>query len=219
MPEDYSSIFMPERPPEPKRIPAKAPKPVPEPSYSYKESAAPSTYTQQPPAPPAVQPVIQNTPQPEPVVNAALPEPPAPIATEEIFGLFNNVEEKKEQESIEMLLSNPLRPAAQPEPVQQQQVQEDTLTAKLNNIMKQMQLREEEEKRQKEEQAKRIAAMQAQQAQYTTGFSMFPMVNPMNYMTSMVPMYQVNPYMTGYPGMGMQQPMGGRPYQVNILVI
>lgn len=225
MPEEYTSVFEPEKPPEPKKPVVRRPPPPPE--VRPEPEPVPSEYMA--PAEPQVQPVASNPPpmptqQPvtdfmeQPVVATA-----PPVVPDAVFTLFDPPEEKKVEESVDPLFMNPLMPsglqAPQPAPVVPPQ---DDATSKLNNILKRMQQNEEEERRRKEEEARRIEAMKAQQAQYSTGFGMNPMMNPMMFMTgAMNPYIRPNPYMTGYPGMGMNMGMqrpqgtGSLPYQVN----
>jgi len=210
------SALEPERPPPPKKPVVKRrrqPEPRPEPQYVPEEYVAHSR-----PQPPPVtyqqeQPVAQNR--------------AAPIAPENVFGLFNQPEVKKVkakklkigkvEEPVTPFFMNPSMPAnvaeSAPAPVQEE------TTTKLNNILKQIQMREEEEKRKKEEKTKRMEAIQAIQAQFATKHAMNPMMNsimnPMMYMNS--PMFRGNPYMTGNPGMQRPQAPGAMPYQVNFL--
>eukprot|EP00826_Nyctotherus_ovalis_P025264 TRINITY_DN1956_c0_g1_i4.p1 TRINITY_DN1956_c0_g1~~TRINITY_DN1956_c0_g1_i4.p1 ORF type:complete len:367 (-),score=107.90 TRINITY_DN1956_c0_g1_i4:186-1286(-) len=224
MPEEHSSVFEPERPPPPRKAPARPAPPAarPEPQ-SIPESYMAPYPPSQPTEHPAPQPAVQQMAQPvqnimEPVVETRAPpaEPkPAPLTPESVFSVFAEPEEKKVEEPIDSILMNPLMENVQnapPAPLPQ-----DDVATKLNNLLKQMQMKEEEEQRQKEEEARRTAAMRAQQAQFATGYGMNPMVNPMMYMTvAMNPLFRANPYATGYPGMGIQRPQtpGSLPYQI-----
>lgn len=224
MPEEYSSVFEPERPPPPRRLPAKpappAARPEPQPMPESYMAPYPTAQPAEAPAPqPPVQPMAQPVQNlPEPVVEARAPPAAPPVVAlspESVFSVFAEPEEKKVEEPIDSILMNPLMGNVQnapPVPPPQ-----DDAATKLNNILKQMQMREEEEQRQKEEEARRMAAMRAQQAQFATGYGMNPMMNPMVYMTvAMNPLLRANPYATGYPGMGMQRPQapGSLPYQI-----
>lgn len=225
MPEEYTSIFEPEKPPEPKkpfvRRPPPPPESRPEPEPVPAEYMAPREPQGEPPAP---HPPPMPTPVQQPVTYF-MEQPVAttpPVAPETVFNLFDAPEEKKVEEPIESILMNPLMPSGGrvPPPAPVAPPQEDT-TSKLNNILKRMQQNDEEEGRRKEEEARRIEAMKAQQAQYATGFGMNPVMNPMMFMTgNMGPYIRPNPYMTGYPGMGMNMGMqrpqgtGSLPYQI-----
>jgi hypothetical protein len=207
MPEEYTSVFEPERPPPPPKPKAKPrlepnPKLKPEPQYVPEEYIAP------PVAPP--RPVVRYQ---EPPV--AQPKP-APIAPDNVFDLFNQPEVKKVEEPVDPFLMNPSVPISIPEQAHALAPVQDDTTTKLNNILKQIQMREEENKRQKEEETKRMAEMQAQFATRYAMNPMMPMMNPMGYMTN--PMFRGNPYMTGYPGMQQRpQAPGTMPYQVKSL--
>lgn len=208
MPEEYSSVFEPERPPPPKKPVVRAPQPAAQPMSQPQPQPGPEMYA-------APRPVAQ--PVPQPIIEAK--PAPQPINADNVFGLFNNPTEEKAEEHVNTILMNPLKPVGQPEPTLPPP--QDDAVSKLNNIMRQMQLREEEEQKRKADQARQAAAMQ----QFATGNPMYTMNNmmvpqQMAYMTGMMnPMYGMNPYMTGYPGMNMPRPMGARPgsYQVKSL--
>jgi hypothetical protein len=194
MPEEYNSVFEPERPPPPRKPVSKSPQPEPEPvPFEY---IAPSQLP--------VQQVIEQSQKTK----------PPPIAPENVFNLFDQPKEQKVEKPVNPLLIDPLMQSGPAAPLPP----EDTVT-KLNSILNQMQMREEEERRQRQEEEDRREAMKAQQQRWTTGFGMNHMMNSMMLVPyGMNPFYQSNPYMSMHPGTGMQRPTapGSLPYQVLI---
>ena len=164
MPEEYSSIFEPERPPAPKNTGPKLTRQVPnanpeeysapprqnppppayhEPPPSYQESPQPVHQT--PPPRPTYQPPPQPTYQqpPRPAYQQNPPAPvPTPIVADDIFSLLSEPQAKQPEDPLGGLQMNPIMPtipqAAPPPP-------QDDAVSKLNNIMKEMERKQQEE--------------------------------------------------------------------------
>ena len=204
MPDEYTSSLEPEKPasraPPPRQAPAPAPQPI------HEEYSAPPPKTE---------------PKPKPPPKKESPAPP-PAA---IFDLFdNNNEEPKKTVASENdnILMSPIKPTEQPSG--KTEASDTDTIGKLNNIMKQMQIKEVEEQNRKDEEAKKRTEGMMPGPAYGAP-SGPPMMNPqmMQYMTNMAAFNQMgyyggNPYMTYVPG-GMQRPMfqpsnASIPYQV-----
>jgi hypothetical protein len=198
MPEDYTSVFevAPRsaktlQPAQEKQAPPRQPQHTPQ---------------QVPPSQPLVQPTVQTVLQQvtQQVVQRQVQPQQVPSAPNNVFGLFNNAEERKVPEPP---IHTPL--VQQEVPVPQQAAptppKDDAIT-KLNEIMHKMQLKEEEDQKQREEEAKRKAAMQSQFATSYAPFGMNPYIGQMN---------MCYPYMTN-----MQRPVApnAAPYQVYLLL-
>ena len=195
MPEEYTSVFEPTQPaPEPvKRSPPVQKRQAPPKQSPSRQSYTPQQVLSQP---------IQQVPQQVIARQVPTQQIQRSSGSDSLFGLFNNAEERKIPEpSIQMI---PLIQEV-PQHITSAPSKDDTIS-KLNEIMRKMQLKEEEDRRQRDEEAKRKAAIQAQQAQFATSYAPFGM-NP--YMAQMNMCY---PYMTN-----MQRPMGPNavPYHVH----
>lgn len=201
MPEEYVSIFDPTQSGGMKAQHPAPPRHSPQQVCQQPPQQIPYCSPQQPPQ------VIQQVPQQVPQqvhqqvpqqIPQQVPQAPRPVAPDNVFGLFNETEEKKALEVPQM---------AGPAP------SKDDTVSKLNEIMRKIQQKEEEDQKKKEEETKRVAAMQAQFATGCGAYGMNSIMNP--YMTRMN-MYYGNPYMTGAPDMQRPVAPGSVPYQVNL---
>ena len=202
MPEEYSSLFEPDRAPA-KRSAARNVVPV---------AAAPQ------PRPQPVEPAAPPKPVEQPKPKAEVKKPTT--VPETVFNLFDNSADEPKKSADENILMSPLKPVGESKPAGG----DGDAISRLNDIMKQMEVKSSEEMKQKEDESKRMTESAYVPSAYGVPAAA-PMMNPqmMQYMTNMAAFnsmgyYGANPYMTNYMA-AANRPMypagnGPMPFQV-----